>query len=270
MTVLCAWCLVLSAGANAGAQGEALAVRVMQAVRAAMAPALPFPATTDDGALPAGGNTEALWMVRPLLPGDRDIDIMANPLNEQNQLRAERAMKQIDQAINAAQRRAEQQYERALAEAKRTGRSQDVDGVTLADEGVAGARIDAESHVSIEVVFNQPSYRFTVSSGEAPAPARQLPVSGAVAVITVQSNVYRNSRDEERYCEAETQVYLGRVAVPSVDRKGDTTYEVTAGGTPSAAGTDVASLVLRFRGNDILIPEIVAKTDWNALLELLK
>ena len=56
-----------------------------------------------------------------------------------------RAMAQIGAAIDAAQRRAELQYERAIAEAKRTGRSQDVDGVSLSDEGVAGARIDAEA-----------------------------------------------------------------------------------------------------------------------------
>ena len=40
--------------------------RMMQAVRAAMAPALPFPNSDADGSLPANGNTEALWMVRPL------------------------------------------------------------------------------------------------------------------------------------------------------------------------------------------------------------
>ena len=81
-------------------------------------------------------------------------------------------MAQIEQAIASAQRRADAQYERAVAEAKRTGRSQDVDGVSLSDEGLAGARIDAESHVTIDVLFNQPSYRFEIASSVEPAPAR--------------------------------------------------------------------------------------------------
>ena len=67
--------------------------------------------------------------------------------------------------------RATAQYDRAVAEAKRTGKSQDVDGVTLNDEGIAGARIDADSHVAIEVAFNQPSYHFNVASGTMPHPS---------------------------------------------------------------------------------------------------
>ena len=40
-----------------------------------MAPALPFPETDAIGALPVNGNTDALWMVRPLQPGDRSIEV---------------------------------------------------------------------------------------------------------------------------------------------------------------------------------------------------
>ena len=123
----------------------------MTAVRAAMAPALPFPASDELGSLPADGKANDPWMVKPLQPGDRTIEVIANPLNEAHQRRAAKAMAQIEQSIEAAQRRADLQFERAVAEAKRTGRSQDVDGVTLSDEGLAGARIDAESHVTIEV-----------------------------------------------------------------------------------------------------------------------
>ena len=78
-------------------------------------------------------------------------------------------MAQIQAKIESAQRRAEAQYERAVAEAKRTGKSQDVDGVTLVVTKAWPARsIDAESHVTIDVAFNQPSYRYTVSSGIMP------------------------------------------------------------------------------------------------------
>ena len=94
--------------------------------------------------------------------------MLANPLNDANQLRAERAMAQIQDNIESAARRAAAQYDRAVAEAKRTGRSQDVDGVTLNDEGVAGEKIDAESHVAIEVAFDQPSYAFESRLGTMP------------------------------------------------------------------------------------------------------
>ena len=83
-------------------------------------------------------------------------------------------MAQIENNIEAAQRRAAAQYERAVAEAKRTGRSQDVDGVTLSDEGLAGARIDAESHVTIDVAFNEPSYRVEIASSVQPAPSTRV------------------------------------------------------------------------------------------------
>ena len=257
------------APAPAWAQDDALATRVMTAVRAALAPGLPFPDSDADGSLPVGGNTTSLWMVRPLQAGDRTIEVMANPLNQVHQARATRAMAQIEQAITSAQRRADAQYERALAEAKRTGRSQDVDGVSLSDEGLAGARIDAESHVTIEVWFNQPSYRVEIASSVEPAPAREVSIPGAVSVISVPSNVFRGEKDQERFCEAESHVYLGQVAAPEVRRRVDQRYEVTAGTLPGTANR-VTSLVIRLRGNDALMADILRKGNWGVLLELLK
>jgi hypothetical protein len=247
--------------------------RVMPSVRVAMAPALPFPDSDADGGMPADGKPASPWMVRPLQAGDRTIEVLANPLNEVNQARARRAMAQIETNIAAAQRRAELEYERAVAEAKRTGRSQDVVGITLSDEGVAGARIDAEQHVTIDVAFNRPSYTHELSSGIEPAPARQVVIPGAVAVITVPSNVYRPEQPPnapERFCEGETTVYLGRITAPAVTRR-DSDVTVTATAAPPEAATPaVASLVIRLRGNESLIAEILRKTDWNAVLELLK
>ena len=238
--------------------------RFMQAVRSAMAPALPFPSSDDDGSLPANGNTESLWMVRPLQPGDRSIEVIANPLNEVNQLRAARAMAQIENNIQAAQRRAALQYERAVSEAKRTGKSQEVDGVTLADEGVAGARIDAESHVMIEVVMNEPSFTFDVASSVQPAPSTLVSIPGAAAVIAVPSNTYRDQGTNiERYAEAQTMVFLGQVATPEVQKRADNHFGVLATATAPA-------VVIRLRGNEVLIADLLRKTNWNSLLELLK
>jgi len=247
--------------------------RVMAAVRAAMAPALPFSETDRSGVFPADGKTEPLWMVRPPEAGEQTLEVIANPLNVSNQVRAARAMTQIQNNIEAAQRRAALQYEHAIAEAKRTGKSQEVDGVTLGDEGVAGAKIDADSHVAIEVAFNEPSYRFDLSSGIQPNPSVQLRsiVTGAVDVITLPSNTYRDDAGSERYREGETFIYLGRVARPVMKKRGDSTiYELTAEATPAASAELVNSLVLRLSGNEALIADLLSKSNWNALLELLK
>ena len=236
--------------------------RIVAAVRAAMAPALPFPDSDADGALPANGNTEALWMVRPLQPGDRTIEVIANPLNAANQQRATRAMAQIENNIEAAQRRAAQQYDRAVSEAKRTGRSQEVDGVTLNDEGVAGAKIDAESHVAIEVVAGTPTFELAIDSSVQPALSSQVVIPGAI-VLAMPSNTFRDSGTNiERYAEAQTLVFLGRAAAPEVQKRADQLFEVLAAGTSPM-------MVVRMRGNEALIADLLRKTNWQALLELL-
>ncbi|MEY4636683.1 MAG: hypothetical protein RJA55_2481 [Acidobacteriota bacterium] len=271
---LAAWLLatgaVCASPAALPAQATRDGDRVMAAVRAALGPALPYPDTDDTGAVPATNSPVPLWMVRPLQPGERSIEVLANPLNEVNQARAARAMAQIGVAVEAAQRRAERQYEHAVAEAKRTGRSQDVDGVSLSDEGVAGARIDAEAHVTIDVEFNQPVYAFGIESGVAPAPSREVAIAGAVAVITTPSNVFRTKgveRTEDKYCAAEALVYFGAVSAPEIRERSEHAYQVTAAAVPGSAAQ---SLIMRLRGNETLIGEILGKTDWTPVLALLK
>jgi len=234
--------------------------RLMVAVLTAMRPALPFPES--DGVMPAGNNTEALWMVRVLQPGDTSIEVIANPLNTVNQLRAARAMAQIENNIQAAQRRAALQYDRAVSEAKRTGKSQDVDGVTLSDEGVAGAKIDAESHVTIDVAANEPSFKFALESSIQPAVSSMAVIPGAV-VLAMPSNTFRDSGTNiERYAEAQTFVFLGRAVVPEVQKRADHQFEVFAAATSPA-------MVIRLRGNEVLIADLLRKTDWKSL-ELLR
>src|SRR5688500_16302068 len=214
------------------AQEDARAERVMALVRSAVVAALPFQASDAFGSLPADGKSSDPWMIKPHQPGDQTIEILANPLNEEYQRRAAKAMAQIEQSIEAAQRRAELQYERAIAEAKRTRRSQDVDGVTLSDEGVAGARIDAESHVTIDVSFNEA-------------------VAAGVSISTTPSNVYRGDDGIERFREAESTVSIGARQ-------------------PSSTTPGVSSLVIRLRGNETLIGDLLRKSDWASLVELLK
>jgi hypothetical protein len=237
---------------------------IVTAVRTAMAPALAFPDTDDSGTVPVGNDTEALWMVVPTQPGDSTIEVLANPLNEINQVRAAHAMAQIEANVEAAQRRAAEQFERAVAEAQRTGTSQPVDGVTLADEGVAGAKIDAESHVTIEIQSNQGAYRFAIDSSIPPAPSTSVAMPAGAAVIAVASNTYRDDAlGADRYVEGQTFVFLGWVT-PQVYKGAAHSYEV------AAIATAPSSIVIRMRGNEGLIGDLLRKTNWNSLLELLK
>lgn len=240
---------------------------VMKAVRAAMGPGLQsFPDTEPDGAMPIGGNTDALWMVRPLQPGDTSIEIHANPLNEVNQLKANRAMAIIERNIEAAQRRAAAQYDRAVEEARRTGKSQEVDGVTLSDEGIEGAKIDGESQVFVDVAFNQNAYRYLINSGAPAVSSTELP--GAVAIVTFPSNTYRDANGD-RFFAAESVVFLGRIVQPKVSKTGDNSYEVFTTATPTDhAG--VNNIVLRLKGNEALVKELLKKTTWSVLAELTK
>lgn len=259
--------IVLMCAAPASAQ-DAITVRVMAAAKAAFAPALPFPETDAAGAVPANNNTEAQWMVRYPQPGEQAIEVFANPLNEIMQLRATRAMAQIENNIEAAQRRATAQYERAVAEAKRTGRSQEVDGVTLSDEGVAGERIDADSHVLIEVLFNQRDYRFRVPGDSEPARFMAFPHPNAYALM-VPAHVYKGEDGAEHFAESQRIVFLGRITEPKAERKTPDVFEVTAAATSSGT-TGLDGLAVRIRGNNELVTEIFGKADWTQLLELLK
>ena len=241
---------------------DVMNARVMSAVWTAMKPALPFPETDRTGAVPIDGKTEPLWMVRPPEPGTMTIEVLANPLNDENQLRAERAMKQIQDNIESAQRRAAAQYDRAVGEAKRTGRSQEVDGVTLNDEGIAGEKIDADSHVSIEVASRQQSYAFEIASAMESLSTTTLP-DGRV-VIGVAASIYHDEGlGRDRHAEAQTFVFLGRIPPPQVRHLSKHSFEIIATG-------DVPSMVVRLRGNETLIGDLIQKTDWNSLLELMK
>ena len=270
--------VIATAPSLRGAQDDALGERVMARVRAAVAPVVAlFPDTDATGSVPADGKPTSLWMVRPHQAGDRSIDILANPLNEDYQRRAAKAMAQIESSIEAAQRRAELQYERAIAEAKRTRTSQDVVGVSLADEGVAGARIDAESRLVIEVLFNQPSYRFEIGSSVDPAAAGpqswtrlQTAVNLEQAVISVASNVYRDPKSgEERFCEGQTLIYLGRTSTPSIEEAARL-YTVTATGSLPSNPNAISSIVIRVRGNEVLMSDLLRRSRWSSVLELIE
>lgn len=272
-TILAVAILGAAAG-NAFPQTPAgdLDARVMAAVRAAMKPALPFPESDETGS-PADGVFSGPWLVRPPQPDELAIEVLANPLNPAHQSRSAKAMAQIEDAIEAAQRKSQAQYERALSEARRTGKSQDVDGITLGDEGIAGARVDAESHVVIDVEFNKPAYTYAIASSLEPAPTPGSAVAGSVAVLSVPAHVYRDrtkSADEDRYCVAETAVFFGAMAAPAVKRRTGANFEITAAEATPPSTAPIRTLVVRLRGNQELIEDILRKTDWSPVQALIR
>ena len=153
-----------------------------------------FPTAMTTARCRLNGNTEALWMVRPLQPGDRSIEVIANPLNEVNQLRATRAMAQIENNIagGAAARRAAVRSRRGGSEAhrqvagsrrrhaRRRRRRRREDRCRIARHDRRGRRTSRR-------------YKFDVDSSIQPAPSTQVTIPGAVAVIAMPSNTYRDA-----------------------------------------------------------------------------
>jgi hypothetical protein len=261
---------VLPAQSGGPASSAALERRVLAVLREALAPALPYPMSDESGSLPADEVSTAPWMVRPLASDDRQIEVLANPLNEANQARSNKAMAQIERAVEAAQQKSQAQYERAVADARRTGKSQEVDGITLADEGVAGAQIDAESHVLIEVELNKGGYRYQVASSVAPVVVPDL--QGPILAWAIAGNVYRERPDtDERYSQARSYLLFGRVGQTDIKRSG-LNYDLTAagGGADAGDGSAVRSLVVRLSGNEVLIGDLVRKSDWTRVRALLE
>ena len=83
-------------------------------------------------------------------------------------------------------------------------------------------------------------------------------------MIVVPSSTYRDQgTNVERYAEAQTIVFLGRVAAPEVQKRADNLFGVRAAAAAPA-------VVIRLRGNETLIADLLRKTNWNALLELLR
>ena len=191
-------------------------------------------------------------MVWPAGPDDTRIVVKANPLHPETQKASAEAMDQINAAVAAAERRAQDAYDKAIEQLRRTGKGGELEAITLDDEGIAGQRIDAELEVVIEL---QPAESFTMESSEAP-------------VVTARSrrrriqrqrwsgNIYRPLRGADRrehFRAAETRVYFGAVTRPEVTRDGDEPrYRVTI--APSA---DAFAVVIR--GNDTLVRQIACR-----------
>ncbi len=232
----------------------------IDALVAAVRPVLQYPAASSDGELPADNSTTSRWfVVWPAGPDDTRIVVKANPLHPETQKVSAQAMDQINAAVAAAERRAQDAYDKAMEQLRRTGKGGELEAITLDDEGIAGQRIDAELEVVIEL---QPAESFTMESSEAPVVTGGR--DGAAFSVSVGPNIYRPLRGADRrehFRAAETRVYFGPVTRPEVTRDGDEPrYRVTI--APSA---DAFAVVIR--GNDTLVRQIASDAVWSRLVE---
>jgi hypothetical protein len=232
----------------------------IDALVAAVRPVLPFPGASDDGELPADNSAKSRWfVVWPANPGDTRIVVKANPLHPETQKAGAQAMDQINAAVVAAERRAQDAYDKAIEQLRRTGKGSELEVITLDDEGIAGERIDAELEVVIEL---QPVESFAIESSEAPLVNEGR--DGVTFRVSVGPNTYRPVRGTDRrehFRAAEIRLYFGPVTRPEVTQEGDEPrYRVTI--TPSAE-----SFAVVIRGNDALVRQIAAEAIWSALAE---
>jgi hypothetical protein len=232
----------------------------MDALVAAVRPVLPFPAASPDGELPADDSAKSPWfVVWPAAPGDTRVIVRANPLHPDTQKAGAEAMNQINAAVVAAERRAQEAYDKAMEQLRHTGKGSELEVITLDDEGIAGERIDAELEVVIEL---GPAESYAIESSQAPVVSEN---GGAVTwSVSVGANTYRRTRGDDRrehFRAAETRLYFGPLARPDVRQEGDEPqYQVTV--TPSAE-----SFVVVIRGNDALVRQIASEADWSRLAE---
>ncbi len=232
----------------------------MDALVAAVRPVLPFPGASSDGELPADNSAKSRWfVVWPASPDDTRIVVKANPLHPDTQKAGAEAMDKINAAVVAAERRAQDAYDRAIEQLRKTGKGSELEVITLDDEGIAGERIDAELEVVIEL---QPAGSFAIESSQAPV-VHEGP--GAVTFsVSVGPNIYRPVRGTDRrehFRAAEIRLYFGPVTRPEVTREGDEPrYRVTV--PPSAD-----SFAVVIRGNDTLVRQIADQAVWARFAE---
>lgn len=230
----------------------------MASLVAAVRPVLPFPAATPAGDLPDDHSAAARWfVVWPRTTDDTRVIVRANPLHPEVQEAAVAAMAEINAAVAEAERRAQESYDRALEQLRKTGKSTELEIVTLDDEGVAGDRIDAALEATIELAE---ATSFDVSSAEAPIVTEGI--RGASWAVAIPANSYRVAtagRERERFRPAETRIYFGLPDSPVVTRPG--TEPLFRVSVASRAGA--FSVVIR--GNAQLVRDLAANADWSQL-----
>lgn len=272
MSRLAASTLVLCAAVSVTAAVQSPADRALSAALVtAVGKALPFPVATADGT-PEKGGADAVWTVRwPAADGLR-VEVLANPLNAGNRDRALKAEQEIQKSAMNAQRRSQGDYERALNEFERTGRtSASIREISLRDDGLAGERYDAESQLTITAQAIAATHRYTVSTSTMPEVSTAVP---GVVVLRVPANAYLEEEvsglpGAARYCPEQAWVFFGPVGAPDIKRLGgaDVDVSLTGGGQAAAGGRGTAVWI---SGNAALVEQVLTQADWSVLRALVE
>lgn len=263
------WCshaalAALAAGAPLHAQpgaDEALGHALVSALR----PALPFPDANADGT-PAGGDVGPVWVVRWPDAGDGRVEVWSNPLNPENRKRALAVEAEIQEAAMRAQRRSQGDYEQALSDFERTGRVSGIREISLTDDGVAGERYDADSHLLVSVAPLDDDVSFSVATGVMPSVVSG--VNGPATVIRVPAHVYAAPDGAawppgEHYRAEQAWLVFGEAGTATIVRRADGLHvDVTV---PVETSPGRGGALVEISGNPSLVEQALQKGDWSAL-----
>jgi hypothetical protein len=221
-------------------------------------PVLPYPVADANGDLPAGGGAQAPWFVIWPAAGDPRVIVRANPLHPDTQRAGAEAMRGIQEAVIAAERKAQASYERALEEIRRKGTvSSDLTEISLDDEGVAGERIDAELELTVAIDDAPASFEI----GTATEPTVSDATAGPSYVVHIPANPYRDTTADgvrARFRPAEARLFFGLTARPTVTGRGADRFSV---GIQPNRGLWAVTI----RGNETLLKHLLANSDWTRL-----
>lgn len=230
-----------------------------EALRAALAGALPFPDARPDGTA-VGGATDPVWTVRWPKAGDARVEVLANPLNPDNRERALKAEAEIQKAVMASQQRSQADYEQAVSDFQRTGKVGEIREVTLGDEGVAGERYDAESQLTIRVDAFDGNHELTVAT------ARRPDVSagdGDAIVVRLAAHTYQepglaDGPSAIHFSPEQAWVYFGTQAPPTITFANDGSATIAVTMAPGAA----RGVVVSISGNAGLVDRVLQQSNW--------
>jgi hypothetical protein len=259
------WCVAVSLTATAQPADGPLSAALVKAV----GKALPFPVATDEGT-PVGGSVDAEWTVRWPAADELRVEVLANPLNTANRDRALKAEQEIQKSAMNAQLRSQGDYERALKEFERTGRtSGSIREISLRDDGLAGERYDAESQLTIVAHPIAAGHRFTVATSTMPAVSTVVP---GVVLVRVPANAYQEEEVDglpgmARYCPEQAWVFFGAVGAPKIARLGGADVDVSLG-DPGQAAAGQPGTVVWISGNASLVERVLTQADWSVLRAL--
>lgn len=238
---------------------------LVRALVLALRPALPFPEAGPDGT-PASGGPRPVWVVRWPAGSDGQVEVLANPLNPENRKRALAAEEEIQEAAMRSQRRSQGDYEQALSDFERTGRVSGIREISLDDDGVAGERYDADSHLLVSVAPLDDDLSFSVATGI--PPAEMDGVAGPATVIRVPANVYRAAAEagapaEEHYCAEQAWLVFGNTGEAAISPRADgPQVDVTVPVSTASGGR--AGAVVSISGNPALVEQALRQADWPA------